>query len=531
MRVRLSARPGLLCAAAVIGVLYAPLLSGCVTSAGSPSAVPSTGGAATTYVPPAASVASPAAIDAAIPRLEPANCATVAGVAGRERTCYDLVVRADRDDPASGTVRVRVAVYRSPESDRKPDPIVLLSGGPGGSALDWGATAMTGAGWSDRDFIVLDQRGTGVSTPSLNCPEIEAVGIQELSTRPTEADGAPPTTEAAVRACRDRLIAAGIDLRDYHSAIVADDLQDLRGLLGYTAWNLYGVSYGSRLALTVLRDHPAGVRSVILDSPAPPSVDLEASLPPAIVASLSNVFAQCAASAACAAAHPKLESRFWALTEHLTTSPMRFMSTTPVGDLSIVVDGAGVIAVSSLAFYDREFLRDLPGKIERIERDPAVLWEVSGDATIVTDQAIAEGVELSTLCSEERPYTSIAAVREAVAGLRPSVRTFALARAAYVLELCKLWDVPTLPGENEAVTSAVPTLIVSGGLDAVTPPSFSETAAATLSRAQRFVIPNEVHHLLGSSDCAEKLMAGFLADPTAAVDGACVSAAGAVEFR
>ncbi len=115
------------------------------------------------------------------------------------------------------------------------------------------------------DIVTYDQRGTGRATPSLECPERDEVAVATLQAAEDPADERAAVA-AAMRACRDRLVAVGIDLDDYDSEASAADLDDLRRALGYDRWTILGISYGGRLALATMRSFPDGIESVILDS-------------------------------------------------------------------------------------------------------------------------------------------------------------------------------------------------------------------------------------------------------------------------
>lgn len=145
-------------------------------------------------------------------------------VEGNDIDCGYVTVPEDRSDPSSQMIELAFAILYAPTDDVQPDPVIYLAGGPGGNAvgeLD---------GWldvpylQDRDLILLDQRGTGYSVPSLNCPEVEE------------------EAEDATQLCYDRLVDEGINLQAYNSAENAADVADLRVALGYEEWNLYGVS-------------------------------------------------------------------------------------------------------------------------------------------------------------------------------------------------------------------------------------------------------------------------------------------------
>ena len=161
-------------------------------------------------------------------------------------------------------VNLAVAIIHAGGVRPRTDPILYLEGGPGGSALADPDYWLESLLHTSRDIILLDQRGTGFSLPSLDCPETDAYTKEE--------DYGYDSMVAAATACRDRLTLDGVDLAQYNSANSAADVEDLRLALGIDKWNLYGVSYGTRLALTVMRYFPAGVRSVVLDSVYPPNV-------------------------------------------------------------------------------------------------------------------------------------------------------------------------------------------------------------------------------------------------------------------
>lgn len=196
--------------------------------------------------------------------------------------CGYLIVPENRAQVDSPPIRLHVAIFRNRSADPAPDPVVHLAGGPGSSSLDV-AGYMLGQGLDAilerRDFILFDQRGTGYSQSRLDCPEREALTSLLLDGRLSAEETQPAVLEAFQR-CRERLAAQGIDLSAYHSAASAADLNDLRLALGYEKLNLYAVSYGTRLALTLMRDYPQAVRSAVLDSAYPLQVNLYTALAP-----------------------------------------------------------------------------------------------------------------------------------------------------------------------------------------------------------------------------------------------------------
>ena len=184
---------------------------------------------------------------------------------GPEFECGYLTVPEDRSTPDGRTIRLAVARAPATSPTPRPDPIVYLVGGPGNSGL-LSAPGLLTAGWNtDRDVIVIEQRGTLKAEPLLSCPELDAHLDIAVALAPTGPD-AMAGESAAVTACRDRLVAEGWDLAAYDSTQNAADVAELRVAMGIDEWNVYGVSYGTDLALQTLRDHPEGIRSVVLDS-------------------------------------------------------------------------------------------------------------------------------------------------------------------------------------------------------------------------------------------------------------------------
>ena len=194
------------------------------------------------------------AADEAFPVLVPSAFESLRGY---------LVVAENRAAPERGNIRLPVVIVRAKKPAPGLAPVLFIPGGPGVGSLS--AAAYPGAyPWTDeRDFIVLGQRGAEYAEPALMCPEVE----QAYAERAAD-DG--PVIEAA-RRCAGRLEAAGIDRAPYHSAAIAEDIEDLRRALDVPRLSLFGLSYGTRVALTVARDFPDSVASMVLDSPLPQS--------------------------------------------------------------------------------------------------------------------------------------------------------------------------------------------------------------------------------------------------------------------
>ncbi|MDQ3937122.1 MAG: alpha/beta hydrolase, partial [Chloroflexota bacterium] len=450
-----------------------------------------------------------------VPRFEPTDCRTD-WLSGRSTTCGDLIVLEDRARPDGARIALHVAIHSSWSGQPAPDPVVYLDGGPGGSPLVDGFYDHPFL--EDRDLIVFDQRGVGLSRPSLDCPEVIFLFLRE------ELD--------ALRDCHRRLIEEGVQLEAYDSVANAADLEDLRTVLGHDQWNLYGVSYGSRLALTAMRDHPAGIRSVVLDGVYPPEVDLYAEGARNAQRAFDELFIACGADHACFQAFPDLQDRFYLLVEQLNAEPLTAGSLLGLGGTDI--DGSTLLWLVHQRMYATEYLAGIPAALDAFSRDEweeldEWLFELVGFGRAGGYHVLSEGFHYSVQCAEELAFSDQQRLGEYDLAVVPVV-SFAF-DWHYMVEACELWDVPPADAvENQPVVSDIPALLLAGTYDPVTPPAWAQTAAQNLSAGQVVVLRGVGHGSLGSSWCVDDIVARFLDEPLALVDHGCVDELGEPEF-
>jgi pimeloyl-ACP methyl ester carboxylesterase len=334
---------------------------------------------------------------------------------------------------------------------------------------------------------------------------------------------------AATRACRDRIAAQGPNPADYNTTENAADVADLRVALGFDEWNLYGVSYGTDLALQTLRNHPDGVRSVVLDSVVPPQENVLEHFWPSAAHGYRQLFDDCAAVPACATAHPTLEADITALVNDLATNPRTVPVPDPATgqDVAVVIDGykvANLVVVSSLSPGD---IAPLPVIIDNLARGDGSLAAQRLAAGAPPPGVTSYGLALGVFCSEHAAFTNREKVVDAARAVLPGFPDAVLAltpQAPYMFGDCAQWNVPAAaPAVAAPVVSDVPALIVSGALDAITAPPNGEVAAGGLRNATTLVFPGAAHDvMLWSTTCGVAVMRSFLADP-AKVDRSCVS--------
>jgi predicted TIM-barrel fold metal-dependent hydrolase/pimeloyl-ACP methyl ester carboxylesterase len=248
------------------------------------------------------------------PRFEPAPCAFKADekVLAQLRCGY-VTVPENRATPNGRHLRLAVAIVKSTSPRPRPDPIVLVQGGPGSPLVTFVPGAI-GSGRidflrGDRDLVYFDQRGIGYSDPEF-CPALRAewTRIQRLGLARPERT---LRQRDAMARCRDVLVSAGVDLSQYNSTVSAYDLEDVRRALGYEQWNLLAMSYGTRVALEAMRLTPRAIRSVTIDGPAPWPDAASRGPSAGFVDVVHRLSLSCAAQPECKTSFPDVEQNLW----------------------------------------------------------------------------------------------------------------------------------------------------------------------------------------------------------------------------
>ncbi len=425
------------------------------------------------------------------------------------------------------TLAIEVLRVFSNADDPAPDPIVYLEGGPGfpGSSAVLGAFDAFEPFLAERDLVVVDQRGTGASGDSLDC----IVGIDSSAPGSAEEDTGEfedPLLDLLAH-CSGRLTTDGIDLSAYRTAPSAADVDAVRQALGYDQWNLLGISYGTRLALTVLRDHPAGVRSVVLDSVVPLQVDLIGHLAVNGLLGFEAVFASCAAQESCSAKYPDSMTQLRRVTAQLNETPGEFGEFGMTGDellnllFNLMYHPRGVALIPLLIDEaDR-------GEMGQLSNILDLLSGGGGDGG--GDGDMSFGLHLSAHCAEEIPFTSRATVAAIEAEL-PEELVGGLS-GAYYFDYCDAWRVPPADArENEAVRSSVPTLLMAGGFDPITPPVYAELVHGDLENSTLVTLDN-LSHGASLDGCGYDLVHQFYDAPGAPLVDRCVTSVPAPEFQ
>ena len=447
-----------------------------------------------------------------------------------ETACGILEVPEDRTKPEGRTVRLPFVVFRAFSPMHGEVPVLVTGGGGPGNPVGIPSDAsgeMNETAWyntsamsvySGRDLIVMDNRGVGSAEPRLSCPGFEALALDELSTAPPLAE-ALKTWSRAFAECRRQLTEAGIDVKAYNNVTAAQDIEDLRRALGLSKLNLFGVSYGTRIALTYLRDFPRATRAVVLDGVDPPEVRFHEVFPKISHQAIKRVFDLCREDRRCRERYgADLYDRFLAYLPELEAAPITLRVTNPstVSPMTVVLTPDLLVATLHSAIYFND-------RIGRVPRAIAALLNGGTDyiaglvrydvISLVTEYPLDDGAYASYQCHGTYPFSDMDRAQAEVAKY-PVQHYMNEAFLQFEQVMCAAWQVT--PGERKEarpVVSDVPVLLFSGELDPITPHSAALSAARTLARSHVKEWPGIGHNVLSVSSCADQIAAAFFDAP------------------
>lgn len=451
---------------------------------------------------------------------------------GQDVICGYVTVPERRADPTGKQIQLAVMVIRSQQPNPEPDPIFMLQGGPGGSTIDTYSQLLLGPTATfapNRDIVLFDQRGTLYSKPALTCDELYILTISTLDTMISD-DEYENETQKALSACRTRLKSEGVNLSAYNSLENAADVEDVRNALGYDEINLYGVSYGTLLALRTIDQFPDHIRSVTLDSVVPPQTNFLLDAPKSQNRAFNVFFKSCATDDACRKAYPDLEKTFFSEVEKLDATPARITLTDPDTQKTYPARLRGE-DLQNLLFqmlYSTELIPLLPRLIHGVQQNQFSLAE-RFESLLVFDQSMSYGMYYSVICSEESDFSIDDFDLQ---GVQPEIAKTAIDTPESIQQECRIWDVDPLPDTtNQPVISDIPSLVLSGEFDPITPPSYADLVAANLSHAYRVNFPTGGHGAVTSGSCQNQIFLDFLDHPTQPPDTTCLAENQKVEFR
>jgi pimeloyl-ACP methyl ester carboxylesterase len=456
---------------------------------------------------------------AALP-LHECRLTSSTGVGSVEARCGRLEVAENRSDPQSRKVGLEVAVIPALRLEPAADPLFILSGGPGQAAGDFYVSLHPAFARirRDRDIVLVDQRGTGRSN-RLDCKF------------PDEGDFTlvdPAQLRATMQAC---VAALPGDPRFYTTSIAVRDLDEVRAALGYRSINLYGVSYGTRVAQHYLRRYPDRVRSAILDGVVPPTLALGPDVAIEAQRALDRAFARCAEDQRCAQAFPDLDRTFRQLRARLQSRPENLSIPDPMtaAPTTTTLGLPQLTAAVRLLSYSDETTSLLPLLIHQAQaaQQPQALAAQYLMIKRSTDQQLAYGMHFSVVCSEDAPRWS----GEPVTDVQLEQTYIGPAFMQGMRTICELWPRGPVDADFAApLASPVPVLLLSGDNDPITPARYGEQILPGLPNAKHLVLSGQGHGQIATG-CVPRLAAEFITSASAAdIDTSCVNLVGPAPF-
>jgi pimeloyl-ACP methyl ester carboxylesterase len=456
--------------------------------------------------------------------------------AGQKVECGHVVVPEDHNIPDGPTIRLAVVVFKDQTDEHLPDPVIFLAGGPGEKIVaNAPAVAQAFASvYPNRDLIIFDQRGVGLSEPALECPEVVEASF-DLLDEPDQSVAMQVVFEA-VMDCRDRLVNEGHNLSAYNTAQNAADVNAIRAALGYEVLNLLGGSYGSLLAQAVMRDHPKMIRSVVMESVLPLEksifVDSTATVPEAIL----RLIESCNADESCDSAYPDLLDVLFEVIDRLNEEPVSITITDPLDGqrYDALLSGDMVLGNLNVVLYLTPTIPVVPQAIYDVyNRDYDLMTRLTGLRFIFSD-ATSRGMMYSVICTEDlvgRTQDEIIDIQntlpEQFAGsVDPGTQS-----EYSIFAMCENWPVEQAETwVKEPLVSDIPTLLLAGELDPVTPPEYAELVAGYLSSSTYYMIPG-AGHTGDINDCAQDIISSFFDDPSKVPGASCLASMPGLVFE
>ena len=433
--------------------------------------------------------------------------------------CGRFATPENPDEPDGQQIELSVAVVPSLAIEPAPDPLVIISGGPGQGATEFylGYRGAFEPIRLEREIVLVDQRGTGSSNP-LRCDDV-AESMEEAD------------LESVAAAAKQCLASLPGDPRNYTTSVAVRDLDAVRAALGYDVLNIYGVSYGTRVAQHFMRRFPERTRRVILDGVVYPGLALGPGIAIDAQRALDELFARCTENTDCAARFDDPAATFRTLRARLETTP----ATTLIPDPNTGRPIEDSIGALELGFA----VRLLSYSASTAALIPLVIDEAANAgnfAPLAAQVAMVErslggmlaiGMHNAVVCTEDTPFVDVddallTALDATYLG-RANVDGFAT--------ICEHWPTGVLDEDlREPLVSDIPTLLLSGENDPVTPPAYATRAASTLSQSQHIVGPAQGHGLIGLG-CVPRLAATFIsAETPLPIDASCVDELAAMPF-
>jgi len=418
--------------------------------------------------------------------------------------CGTMVRPLDPSGGVLGEIELRLAVVPALNLTPEPDPVVPIAGGPGQGSVQF-YTAYSAA-FEDvrrnRDILLIDQRGTGESS-TMDCEFDDDIVDGEYS------------IELTIEYTQQCLEELPHDPRFFTTSVAVLDMEAVREALGYPSLNLYGISYGTRVAQHYARRYPGSTRTLVIDGVVPPQISLGPEIATESQKAVDNILARCAADESCNERFPDLVEDFSRVVADLRDESVAINVPHPSTGRSeeLTFSFAEFAAAVRLLAYHPSSMALLPLFIHEAGKGNFVPLGAQYMMTMIAlMDALSLGMHNSVMCTEDVPFYDKATI------------DYASIEASYMgmfqldaLEaICSVWPAGPIDDEFKSpLASDLPVLLLSGDADPITPPRYADLAAVDLENFVHLIGKNQSHGQLGVG-CTRRLFADFIetADPT-----------------
>jgi pimeloyl-ACP methyl ester carboxylesterase len=414
--------------------------------------------------------------------------------------CGYLIVPENRTNKQSKLIKLPYIYVQNKNPNKKKDPVLFTTGGPGGSSLNSVESIHYFEFIKDRDFIAFEQRGTKYALPCLECEEVYTA-IKAAYTNNLSKDS---LVNIAVTKCRQRLLANGIDITGYNTTESTEDIEDLRKLLNIDSLNLIGMSYSGGLMLNVLRKYPAHIRALVLDSPLPLTINIDEDELANFNEALHLVFYELN--------NLLLEEK---LKRYLLSIEKKKLTTEYADTLTkkiykINYGRKEILDIIGSKIGNEDDRNTFPGFIKDLVEGKHKIFINEYFANILNDNSNYSGMRLSVYCSDKMAYADrdIAAQQS---DIYPFTKNYNPNDVSF--SMCKCWQVPAINADNKkAFYSSIPILLGAGNFDAACRPVYNDILHHYFPKSQRLLFYKKGHVPLISLE-GNQIIADFLNNP------------------
>ena len=403
----------------------------------------------------------------------------------------------DHAKPFGSAIELFVTKISSTAVEPPKHALTLINGGPGGSSIDLlvNFAPILQQISQHMDIIVLDQRGTGRST-ALDCKNMSA-------------DIDPRTIDLGreTKRCLESLAFSPVN---FTTSVAIRDLENLRIAMGYEAWDIYGTSYGTRVALQYLKRYEASVRTLTLDGVLPPSISMGSNIATTSDAALQSLFRDCSLDADCKKAFPNLAADFSALSIYLKENNIALSLRHPITNepIKTSVSFPDLALTVRLSLYSPEMSSLLPLTIHAAfhEKDYTTIAASALAFEAALRDGMSYGMHNAVMCTEDIPFHEPDEIPDSKDQEPYLGNEFLSSMQA----ICSVWPAGKIDDDFKLpVISKVPTLILSGENDPITPPAYGDILLEGLSNSSHLVGQHQGHGIVHRG-CFSRIFSDFL---------------------